>query len=280
MPSFPKFPHSDIAYPHPHDVLSGRGAGISKHPGNQRWRELISDNISDYVAMQRSKRPTITCSIVQAVRSLSPPGRFLAKDKRTGKWYDIGDDQANLKTAQALRDTKKQGENKALSLSTISPLTNPVSIRDFVHGCDTSETVATPTNTPASPIESVPAVTCSPSIPKPFMMGRANTDNTFDQRMECFTFAVPQDDDMSSSCGSISTLPDADLEELENSCCMPTTLLQFDWCDILSDHNAPYLQENELDIEEEYASAFDDSATFAFLISRQKQYFEELVQEQ
>jgi hypothetical protein len=46
----------------------------------------------------------ISRSIVEAVRSLDPPGRFLDKDPQTGLWYDIGHKKAVEKTSQALRD--------------------------------------------------------------------------------------------------------------------------------------------------------------------------------
>lgn len=32
--------------------------------------------------------------IVRALRNSDPPGRFLKKDEKTGKWYDIGDKKA------------------------------------------------------------------------------------------------------------------------------------------------------------------------------------------
>ena len=47
---------------------------------------------------------SISRSIVQAVRSLDPPGRFLDKDKVTNLWHDIGHKKAVEKTSQALRD--------------------------------------------------------------------------------------------------------------------------------------------------------------------------------
>jgi len=46
----------------------------------------------------------ISRSIVEAVRSMSPPGRFLEKNTETGLWSDIGDRKATEKTSQALRD--------------------------------------------------------------------------------------------------------------------------------------------------------------------------------
>eukprot|EP00980_Cylindrotheca_fusiformis_P031600 scaffold26659_cov215-Cylindrotheca_fusiformis.AAC.1 len=43
-------------------------------------------------------------SIVNAVRSQNPPGRFLQKDSKSNKWFDVGDQRAQEKTSQALRE--------------------------------------------------------------------------------------------------------------------------------------------------------------------------------
>lgn len=50
---------------------------------------------------------------MRAIRNGDPPGRFIKKDEKTGKWIDIGDKRAAEKTSQALRekpsDEKGQG---------------------------------------------------------------------------------------------------------------------------------------------------------------------------
>ncbi|CAB9508929.1 Nitrilase family, member 2 [Seminavis robusta] len=115
----------DIMQPHPHDVLCGRGAGVLKHIGNLRWRELIKDKQEEYVSLKKHEKMYLTESIVFAVRNLSPPGRFLQKDGR-GRWFEIGDQKANEKTAQALREgapklrKKLQQQDKKLMKRSIS----------------------------------------------------------------------------------------------------------------------------------------------------------------
>ena len=52
----------------------------------------------------KKQKMKISRSIVEAVRSLEPQGRFLEKDQSSGKWFDIGDKKAVEKTSQALRD--------------------------------------------------------------------------------------------------------------------------------------------------------------------------------
>ena len=57
-----------------------------------------------YVSSTKREKMSISRSIVQAVRSLDPPGRFLDKDPVSGLWHDIGHKKAVEKTSQALRD--------------------------------------------------------------------------------------------------------------------------------------------------------------------------------
>lgn len=52
----------------------------------------------------KRQKMAISRSIVEAVRSLHPPGRFLDKDPQTGLWFDVGHKKAVEKTSQALRD--------------------------------------------------------------------------------------------------------------------------------------------------------------------------------
>lgn len=42
--------------------------------------------------------------IVDEVKSLNPPGRFLKQDMSTKMWYDIGEKKSMDKTRQALRE--------------------------------------------------------------------------------------------------------------------------------------------------------------------------------
>ncbi|CAB9508938.1 hypothetical protein SEMRO_367_G127850.1 [Seminavis robusta] len=94
----------NIVEPHPHDVLCGRGASINNFIGNLRWRDLIKNKKQEYVQLHKLQRHILSESIVFAVRNLDPPGRFLQRDPVTGLWNDIGDQRANEKTAQALRE--------------------------------------------------------------------------------------------------------------------------------------------------------------------------------
>ncbi len=66
--------------------------------------------------------------IVRAIRNGDPPGRFLKKDEKTGKWIDVGDKKAAEKTSQALRektndekDDKTKTDPKSLGVNVLLP---------------------------------------------------------------------------------------------------------------------------------------------------------------
>ena len=91
--------------PHNNDVLCGRGGTINAHPGNEQYRMFVDRKKRVYLTarFKREKR-LIAQSIVDEVRNLKPPGRFLSKDAKTNIWSDVGDEKARDKTSQALRE--------------------------------------------------------------------------------------------------------------------------------------------------------------------------------
>lgn len=68
---------------------------------------MIEVKKSEYKASSRHDKPLVSMSIVQAWRSLEPPGRFLKQDVTTKLWNDIGDEMARQKCSQALRELRK-----------------------------------------------------------------------------------------------------------------------------------------------------------------------------
>ena len=96
----------DISTPfiHANDVLCGRGGGTNNHPGNERFRDLVTAQKVLYLHSSKRDKPFVSRGIVRAVRNQNPPGRFLQKDEKNGLWYDIGDQKAREKTSQALRE--------------------------------------------------------------------------------------------------------------------------------------------------------------------------------
>lgn len=101
---YQNYPLKDIPHPHPHDVLCGRGGGTNNHIGNSHWRMLVAANKELYVSLPKKQKMLLSKSIVNAVRSQNPPGRFLQKDSKSERWYDVGDQRATEKTSQALRE--------------------------------------------------------------------------------------------------------------------------------------------------------------------------------
>mmetsp|Transcript_93217 Transcript_93217/g.269205 ORF Transcript_93217/g.269205 Transcript_93217/m.269205 type:complete len:694 (+) Transcript_93217:27-2108(+) len=93
-----------------YDILCGRGGMTNHHIGNKRFRDIVALHRPDYVRAPKIQKPSVARVIVRAIRNGDPPGRFLKKDEKTGKWVDIGDKKAAEKTSQALRE--KTGEEK------------------------------------------------------------------------------------------------------------------------------------------------------------------------
>ena len=97
------------------------------------------------MSLPKRQKQLLSRSIVHAVRSQNPPGRFLQRSAATDLWYDVGDARATEKTSQALRE----GAPK---------------LRDKIkHGDE--ETVDADDGVVAPPSSSVPPVTPQPPPP-------------------------------------------------------------------------------------------------------------------
>ena len=84
-----------------HDVLLGRGSGVTKHEGNKKYRNLIVRSQYNYVLATRSEKTAMARRIVAEIRRNK--GRFLKQDE-SGAWIDVGNKKAVEKTSQALRE--------------------------------------------------------------------------------------------------------------------------------------------------------------------------------
>lgn len=94
-----------IYHPNENDVLCGRGGRINSHVGNIRFRKMVAIRKTDYIGKSTKKfeKAHIASNIVQQIRAMNPPGRFLKEDP-DGAWFDIGDHKAIKKVGQALRE--------------------------------------------------------------------------------------------------------------------------------------------------------------------------------
>jgi len=88
------------------DVLCGRGSGINDYVGNLQFRDISRSKKKEYLApsTKKLKKAHIAAGIVNNIRTMDPPGRFLKEDRGTGMWFDIGDADAIKKTGQAIRE--------------------------------------------------------------------------------------------------------------------------------------------------------------------------------
>jgi hypothetical protein len=86
------------------DVVSGRGSGGNRHPGNIYFRELIKSNKAYYLSLSKNQKMDVARAIYDKISSLDPPGRFLNKNPETENWYIVKKDRALEKIYQALRE--------------------------------------------------------------------------------------------------------------------------------------------------------------------------------
>jgi hypothetical protein len=107
--------------PNPNDVLCGRGGGTNNSEGNLNWRKLVALNKHVYTTLPKRQKMLLSNYIVSAVRSQEPPGRFLEKDTNSDAWYDVGDERAQRKTSQALRERLCNPTNQPASDASSEP---------------------------------------------------------------------------------------------------------------------------------------------------------------
>ena len=96
------------SFPNKNDVLCGPGGNpggiINSHPGNEQYRSMVDSKKRVYVtARYKREKRLIATSIVEQIRSMDPPGRFLQKDMNSKTWVDIGVEKSREKTIKALR---------------------------------------------------------------------------------------------------------------------------------------------------------------------------------
>lgn len=117
---------SNKIIPHENDILLGRGGKNNRHSGNERLRNLARTYVDAYTRSTKKGKSNISWDLVQAVRSMKPPGRFLKRDSVSGTWQDVGDDAAREKTSQAMRDAIAASINNHYSFG-IHPYTSTTS---------------------------------------------------------------------------------------------------------------------------------------------------------
>jgi len=102
---------------HNHDVLSGRGVHIAHHPGNERFRTLVTSFTDKHYCTSYTvaEKKALAVQIIHHIRSLDPPGRFLKREGKAaasrglaGPWQVLTERETIKKACQALRDCNRQ----------------------------------------------------------------------------------------------------------------------------------------------------------------------------
>lgn len=107
---------------HDHDILCGRGAYVNGHVGNGRLRTLAQERKAAFDAGNYTEKRTLAGEIVQIIKSLDPPGRFLKRTSASkvekseedswgvapktneGEWEELSHEKAIHKACQVMRD--------------------------------------------------------------------------------------------------------------------------------------------------------------------------------
>mmetsp|Transcript_9372 Transcript_9372/g.14459 ORF Transcript_9372/g.14459 Transcript_9372/m.14459 type:complete len:280 (-) Transcript_9372:37-876(-) len=95
------------------DVLCGRGVVQFQHPGNQKLREKIAENLEPYATCNsRQGRSVIIRETIRYIQ-VNQGGRFLKSDK-DGNWYDGGMEAAKSRVSVAFRDARVPNKVKCM----------------------------------------------------------------------------------------------------------------------------------------------------------------------
>ena len=98
----------EIWEPDQNDVLTGRGANINLHPGNQKFRALCYAHKAIFDVANHAAKKRIATEIWTTCQKLYS-SRFLAKQRSNvnGPWIQQNSQKAILKAAQTIRDYQR-----------------------------------------------------------------------------------------------------------------------------------------------------------------------------
>jgi hypothetical protein len=141
IPRTPKQAEKVTCYPHTHDVILGRGNGISCYSGNQAFRAYVWAYRKQYAAAPRGLRVEVAKNVIKAVYARNPPGRFLIrvaenKKQRTVFYTDAPEQKILEKTCQALRELK--WKDPSLGLRHVQRLMHAIKDRELKSVTDRS----------------------------------------------------------------------------------------------------------------------------------------------
>lgn len=98
-----------VVQPTDADVLCGSGSTKAVHPGNQRFRRIVSKHYSAYAsALSKTEKMKVSRQIMREV--ISNGGRFLKKDTGSHDWYIADIKVGKDKTSHCLRGIKNKSK--------------------------------------------------------------------------------------------------------------------------------------------------------------------------
>ncbi len=99
----------EVREPNPNDVLTGRGAHINLHPGNQKFRALCYAHKAIFDVANHAAKRRIATEIWNTCQTLYQ-SRFLSKQpssRTDGPWIQQSSQKAIFKAAQTIRDYQR-----------------------------------------------------------------------------------------------------------------------------------------------------------------------------
>eukprot|EP00523_Entomoneis_sp_CCMP467_P022234 CAMPEP_0168844660 /NCGR_PEP_ID=MMETSP0727-20121128/8854_1 /TAXON_ID=265536 /ORGANISM="Amphiprora sp., Strain CCMP467" /LENGTH=239 /DNA_ID=CAMNT_0008898315 /DNA_START=12 /DNA_END=730 /DNA_ORIENTATION=+ len=102
--------------PRASDFICDRGIAARDHVGNLRLRTLVTQYLQQYrgAGSSKQKKRKIQREIIRVFKEQNRGARFVTKDKKSGRWFMVDDEDARIKVGQQLRyQLRRQDEEGA-----------------------------------------------------------------------------------------------------------------------------------------------------------------------
>lgn len=111
-----------VKSPNQNDIFLGRGGNMWRKEGNNRLRNICQQWNHKYNSVPKAKKPMIAKTIVDQVKAMEPPGRFLKKRCESSgvsdiAWEEVDDSVAIEKVSQLFRDIRRTPRSRNSSRS-------------------------------------------------------------------------------------------------------------------------------------------------------------------
>jgi hypothetical protein len=174
LPAEPLAPIIENPYGvHDHDVLSGRGAFVNGHVGNEAFRKLCIERKAQFDSGNYTEKRALASEVVNIIHSKDPPGRFLkraakdadgtvAEETVDGEWVELTDEKAVHKACQVMRDIARpdrQGDRRRRKRAKKEGYEDGTCIEVSMEGAKDSMTILAETTAEASAVEEAVAAT-------------------------------------------------------------------------------------------------------------------------